>query len=153
MANLYSDIGQNQYDARTRADQRVANGHKVSGPLFMARATYTVTAAEADDDIIHMVFLPVGTVIFPHLSRGWEDDNITSLDFGTETNDDVFSAADDLSTDLNVALNVATTAKAAPYVVQDVNDQGGEWVIVVIETASAKTAGKLIGVDIVYCAK
>jgi len=150
MADLYSTQGALQNAALTRADMRVPNGGTIFGDLKMAYGNYVMTAAEADDDIVHMVRLPKGARIIPWMSMFWSDDNLSSIDIGTGTNDDVFLAAKDASSTTKFLFNDSTGSLAQGiYTVGD-DGNGGEWVSIVIETSANKTAGKFLAVMVAY---
>lgn len=91
MADLYTDVGDNQNDAIKLTKEREPKGSKVSGDVLFATSTYTFDGTEANADVIKIVKLKEGSTVIPHLCQ-----IIVDFDTGDETLD--ISIGDDDAT-------------------------------------------------------
>lgn len=135
-----------------------ARGDNLTATLLVLIATYTMTGAEAANDIINIASLPQGTMIFPHLSEVTGDGIATTATLDVGDNDvlGVGSAvdADRYADGLNVAaagsdlFNAnACAAETTPYRL------GSDAIIKgLFATMATPVAGKKLVFRIVYSA-
>jgi len=69
MADLYTEVADQQNAYLNTTAERQADGAKVSGDVLFATAKYTLTGSEVDTDVIKIVKLPEGATVIPHLSH------------------------------------------------------------------------------------
>jgi len=69
MADLYTEVADQQNAYLNTTAERQADGAKVSGDVLFATAKYTLDGTEANADVIKIVKLPEGATVIPHLCQ------------------------------------------------------------------------------------
>ncbi len=102
MATLYSDQITND-----RATPPVRGEFNRNGSALRVKyATYTMSGSEAAADVLQMIKLPKGSILWPHMSYIWWTDcgGTVTVDVGDGNNDDKYCEALAISVELFISI-------------------------------------------------
>lgn len=146
MATYYTDKGtiQNGTSISSRTQEK-----DTCGQILIATATYTVLGTEAANDVVNIVLLPAGAVVFPHLSNLTTNVAATTLTYSVGNTDGTANATQFSSAlDIHAAANLALTGGSASLVPYTLT--AASWIQGKVTTASTITAGGTIVHRIAY---
>ncbi len=151
MAQFYTDLT----SASTDAKDRVSDGSKASGNVFIARASYTLLGTEAATDVLDIVKLPEGCVVIPALSKVILENPGTALvldigddDATTAVDPDRYADGITCSSGGEVSFGSAGVAAQTPYKLQ-----AQSTIQATVMTATSLTADQEVVFLIAYSAQ
>lgn len=148
MAILQTDVARLIEQAASGNDSIRLSGNRVCGNLLMARATYTVSAGVALNDVIKIVRLPKGAILVPSLCSLYTEclGSVFEIFVGNFKYDDCYSDALAMNVSGHKPLNGASMLVG----IYENDVIQNDWITAVITKLTAPNIGRCATFWIAY---